>query len=191
MKHQENLSALSVDTKGTESRLRKGDPCLKWCYGCYSIWRLSSRTGACPQCQGYMIRADSQIGKEMIQFFLLRQKNQGDKQKQDLNTNTRPIRLTLYRLFLFPSEDVFVPHFVPRRISGTKKGLRHNRNPLILMVGAVGFEPTTSCSQGRRANQAALRPDIRHEKSPIRKSGLYFLAPRDGLEPPTRWLTAT
>lgn len=27
------------------------------------------------------------------------------------------------------------------------------------VVGAVGFEPTTSCSQGRRANQAALRPD--------------------------------
>lgn len=27
------------------------------------------------------------------------------------------------------------------------------------MVGAVGFEPTTSCSQGRHANQAALRPD--------------------------------
>ena len=31
------------------------------------------------------------------------------------------------------------------------------------MVGAVGFEPTTSCSQGRRANQAALRPDKHHE----------------------------
>ena len=28
-----------------------------------------------------------------------------------------------------------------------------------LVVGAVGFEPTASCSQGRRANQAALRPD--------------------------------
>ena len=27
------------------------------------------------------------------------------------------------------------------------------------VVGAVGFEPTTSCSQGRHANQAALRPD--------------------------------
>ncbi len=27
------------------------------------------------------------------------------------------------------------------------------------VVGAVGFEPTASCSQGRRANQAALRPD--------------------------------
>jgi hypothetical protein len=27
------------------------------------------------------------------------------------------------------------------------------------MVGAAGFEPATSCSQGRRANQAALRPD--------------------------------
>ena len=29
----------------------------------------------------------------------------------------------------------------------------------IYMVGAAGFEPATSCSQGRRANQAALRPD--------------------------------
>ncbi len=30
---------------------------------------------------------------------------------------------------------------------------------LYIVVGAVGFEPTASCSQGRRANQAALRPD--------------------------------
>ncbi len=28
-------------------------------------------------------------------------------------------------------------------------------------VGANGFEPSTSCSQGRRANQAALRPAVR------------------------------
>src|SRR5579883_878054 len=27
-------------------------------------------------------------------------------------------------------------------------------------VGAAGFEPTASCSQGRRANQAALRPEL-------------------------------
>src|SRR2546428_12698873 len=27
-------------------------------------------------------------------------------------------------------------------------------------VGANGFEPSTSCSQGRRANQAALRPAV-------------------------------
>ena len=27
------------------------------------------------------------------------------------------------------------------------------------MVGARGFEPPTSCSQGRRANQTAPRPD--------------------------------
>ena len=27
------------------------------------------------------------------------------------------------------------------------------------MVGATGFEPATSCSQGRRANRTALRPD--------------------------------
>ena len=43
------------------------------------------------------------------------------------------------------------------------------------VVGAVGFEPTTSCSQGRRANQAALRPDC-IEKGPIRKSDLNILA---------------
>ena len=29
-----------------------------------------------------------------------------------------------------------------------------------VMVGASRFERPTSCSQGRRANQAALRPDI-------------------------------
>ncbi len=27
------------------------------------------------------------------------------------------------------------------------------------MVGAAGFEPATSCSQSRRANRAALRPE--------------------------------
>ena len=28
----------------------------------------------------------------------------------------------------------------------------------VIMVGARGFEPPTSCSQGRRASQTALRP---------------------------------
>jgi hypothetical protein len=46
--------------------------------------------------------------------------------------------------FLFPSEDVFVPHFVPRWILGTKKGLRKHRNPLYSLVELVGIEPTTS-----------------------------------------------
>ena len=32
----------------------------------------------------------------------------------------------------------------------------YNKN----MVGASRFERPTSCSQGRRANQAALRPDV-------------------------------
>jgi hypothetical protein len=35
------------------------------------------------------------------------------------------------------------------------------------VVGAAGFEPATSCSQGRRANQAALRPDPLGCQSPI------------------------
>jgi hypothetical protein len=35
------------------------------------------------------------------------------------------------------------------------------------LVGAAGFEPATSCSQGRRANQAALRPDPPGCQSPI------------------------
>jgi hypothetical protein len=29
----------------------------------------------------------------------------------------------------------------------------------LYLVGATGFEPATPCSQGRCANQAALRPD--------------------------------
>ncbi len=33
-------------------------------------------------------------------------------------------------------------------------------------IGAAGFEPTTSCSQGRRASQAALRP-VRRESHTI------------------------
>lgn len=36
------------------------------------------------------------------------------------------------------------------------------------MVGAAGFEPATSCSQGRRANQAALRPERRRDTSMVR-----------------------
>ncbi len=30
---------------------------------------------------------------------------------------------------------------------------------LITIVGAVGFEPTTSCSRSMRADRAALRPE--------------------------------
>jgi hypothetical protein len=33
--------------------------------------------------------------------------------------------------------------------------------PRAIMVGAAGFEPATSCSQGRRASQAALHPERR------------------------------
>ena len=33
-----------------------------------------------------------------------------------------------------------------------------NPNPVAPQVGALGFEPRTSCSQSRRANRAALRP---------------------------------
>ena len=41
---------------------------------------------------------------------------------------------------------------------------------LIILVGAVRFELTTSCSQGRRANQAALRPDTIEVKKPDYKN---------------------
>ncbi len=34
-----------------------------------------------------------------------------------------------------------------------------SEEPTTLFVGAAGFEPTTSCAQGRRASRAALRPD--------------------------------
>jgi hypothetical protein len=41
------------------------------------------------------------------------------------------------------------------------------------MVGATGFEPATSCSQGKRANHAALRPDesLRYHKKALPING--------------------
>ena len=42
---------------------------------------------------------------------------------------------------LYTSVDDIVPRFVPRPNLGTKKELRNNRNPLILLVGMRGFEP--------------------------------------------------
>ena len=39
------------------------------------------------------------------------------------------------------------------RVSLTQRGAENN------MVGVKGFEPSTSCSQSRRATQAALHPD--------------------------------
>lgn len=70
-----------------------------------------------------------------------------------------------------------------------KRAYGNTASPLILLVGARGFEPPASCSQGRRANQTALRPD--KKESPTCKLDLEWLAPRDGLEPPTGWLTVT
>ena len=37
--------------------------------------------------------------------------------------------------------------------------LERPRKLLLLVVGMVGFEPTTPCSQSRCANQAALHPE--------------------------------
>ena len=34
-----------------------------------------------------------------------------------------------------------------------------------MLVGVVGFEPTTPCSQSRCANRAALHPDCRFEST--------------------------
>jgi hypothetical protein len=41
-----------------------------------------------------------------------------------------------------------------------KKGLPKSANPLIIMAGAKGIEPSTSGVTGRRSNQAELRPRI-------------------------------
>ena len=56
------------------------------------------------------------------------------------------------------SESVRSPSGV-NRLGDQKKPLDEFAEGLLLKsVGATGFEPATSCSQGRRANQAALRP---------------------------------
>ena len=44
--------------------------------------------------------------------------------------------------------------------TGRNGGKWDNIEMEIGLVGAAGFEPATSCSQGRRANQAALRPEV-------------------------------
>ncbi len=48
----------------------------------------------------------------------------------------------------------------PSDRQGKQKDRREISPVLAPLVGARGFEPPTSCSQGRRANQAALRPGV-------------------------------
>ena len=55
------------------------------------------------------------------------------------------------------------------------------------MVGASRFERPTSCSQGRRANQAALRPDFHLSKyagiPPSSAAGYFTYTQRPKSEP--------
>jgi hypothetical protein len=44
------------------------------------------------------------------------------------------------------------------------------------MVGAKGFEPSTSWSRTRRASQAALRPENRHSKAENLTAGIFRVA---------------
>ena len=44
------------------------------------------------------------------------------------------------------------------RPKGKNKGPSEMLKPLILLVGAIGFEPTTSCSQSRRATKLRYAP---------------------------------
>jgi hypothetical protein len=43
------------------------------------------------------------------------------------------------------------------------------------MVGAKGFEPSTSWSRTRRASQAALRPDDTHSGAPKKTARMEHL----------------
>ena len=44
----------------------------------------------------------------------------------------------------------------------------------VIMVGARGFEPPTSCSQGRRASQTALRPVLPLINGESATEGVYY-----------------
>ena len=44
----------------------------------------------------------------------------------------------------------------------------------VIMVGARGFEPPTSCSQGRRASQTALRPVLPLINGESATEGFYY-----------------
>ena len=59
------------------------------------------------------------------------------------------------------------PHFQENeQVSKKKRPVIHLYSKQITgltgLVGAVGFEPTTSCSRSMRADRAALRPDVLH-----------------------------
>ena len=49
--------------------------------------------------------------------------------------------------------------------------------------------PTLRWAQGKLTSGPAEAGEPENKKP--RFGGFYFLAPRDGLEPPTKWLTAT
>ncbi len=59
-----------------------------------------------------------------------------------------------------------------RMKAGKAKNLNLTIKVFCMVVGAVGFELTTLCSQSRCANQAALRPDEGGKKTP---QGVTFL----------------
>ena len=93
--------------------------------------------------------------------FILHQENNGVQIVEWLEGQFKPrfSSLTITELLFAKSLQIKI-----KRASG------RNRKPLILLVGAAGFEPATSCSQGRRANQAALRPDTIEMKKPDYKN---------------------
>ena len=58
------------------------------------------------------------------------------------------------------------------------------------MVGAAGFEPTTSCPPDKRANRAAPRPDRNGADYRDAPMAVQYLSERPVAGPKSAWLAA-
>ncbi len=107
------------------------------------------------------------------------------KENTQLKKNATPVSTSVvltyqHSLYVVVLKKYFADHIrrkqstpCPPKYRETQKANHYVSDWLLydLVVGAVGFEPTASCSQGRRANQAALRPDS------IEKGSIYEIEP--------------
>ena len=82
-------------------------------------------------------------------------------------------RLALYQLSYSRSPRCHVILSLDEESIGWQSQiLRFAQNDKTL-VGAAGFEPATSCAQGRRAIQTALRP-VRHSIPKVQPDSQYY-----------------
>lgn len=65
----------------------------------------------------------------------------------------------------------------PRRLRATHEKSRNKMRLLKLLVGATGFEPTTSCSQSKHSTRLSYAPNAQDYTCFFTKRKLYLFFP--------------